>query len=247
MPGEPDQVHERLDEDAEVDGAVVVDLLRDHEQVLAGRGSRADADLGRDLRIGAGDLVRVLARLERAEILAVAAHEQVRAHLGGVRRVALRQRCVGDLVAGDRERLPPRELALDDRVVGARAGDPDREQDDRDVDDVAAVAAPVAADQRGERAGPRLARERLARLRAADELEPDRGEHERREGVRDQSRDRRAGPEDEQHDARRRRRRRTARGTCCPSPRSDARRQAISGPMPISSSSGSPKMRRKKS
>ena len=32
-----------------------------------------------------------------------------------------------------------------------------------------------------------------------------------------------------------------------PSPRSDARRQAISGPIPIRRSSGSPKMRRKKS
>ena len=57
-------------------------------------------------------------------------------------------------VAGHRERLARRQLPLDDGVVGARAGDPDREQHDRDMHDVPAVAAPVAPDQRGEGDGP---------------------------------------------------------------------------------------------
>ena len=73
------------------------------------------------------------------------------------------------------------------------------------------------------------------------ELEHDRREHERRERVRDQAGHRGAGAEREEHDTGRRWRRRRGRKVVA-SARSDARRQAISGPIPISRSSGSPKI-----
>ncbi len=198
---EPDQVDERLDEDTEVDRPVVVHLLRDHEQVLAGQVVRPDSDLRRDLGVGAGDRVGVLARLQRPEGPTVPAHQQMRPYLGGMRRVALGQALERDRVARHREGLTGRELPLHDRVVRARAGDPDREQDDCDMDDVPAVAAAVAPDQREECSRPRLARQRPPRSRAAHELEPDRGEHERSERVGDQTGDRRAGAEADEHDA----------------------------------------------
>ena len=180
-------------------------------------------------------------------LLAVPADREVRAHLGRVRRLALGQLLEGDGVAGDGERLARRELALDDRVVGARAGDPDREQHDRDVDDVAAVAAAVAADERRERdrattrsrapAAPACRARTRARSRRAR-----RPRRCRRSGRGSTSRRRARAAR-----RRSRRRRRTGQRNVRPRPRSDARRHAISGPTPISSSSGRPKIRRKKS
>ena len=146
---------------------------------------------------------------------------------------------VRERVAGDRASSARVSscCSLDGRV-GARAGDADREQHDRRVDDVAAVAPAVARDELEQRAG---------RPGAADELDDDRRQHERAEGVGDQPGRRRAGAE--QRSAT------TPATSAAPigqrrvrtSARTDARRQAISGPIPISSSSGSPKMRRKKS
>ena len=112
--------------------------------------------------------------------------------------VALGEVAIGQRVAADRERVAARELPLDDRVVRARAGDADREQHDRGVDDVSAVASPVPPDEAAEGRRDALARERAPRGRPADELEADRREHERREGVRDQPGDRRAGAEQDQ-------------------------------------------------
>ena len=104
-------------------------------------------------------------------------------------------------VAADRHRLPGLQVLNAGRAVGA-AGDPDREQHDRGVDDVAAVAAPVAADERVEGAEPGPLAERLARSRAAHELFDDRREHEDGERVCDEPGDVRAGAEHDQHDAR---------------------------------------------
>ena len=170
-----------------------------------------------------------------------------RADLGRVRAVALGELPVGECVAPDRERLAAREPALDDGVVGARARHADREQHDRRVDDVAAVATPVSPHEAPEGPRDRLARERAPRGRPAHELDDDRGEDERRERVRDQPRDRRSRPEGDEQEPRVRARcpratRPPARGRA-----SDARRHATSGPIPISRRSGSPKIRRKKS
>ena len=85
-PGEPEQVHERLDEDPEVDGAVGVDLLGDHEQVLARDEVVPDADLVRDLPLGG---VGVLARRDRAERLPVPLDVDEGSDLGRVRALAL--------------------------------------------------------------------------------------------------------------------------------------------------------------
>jgi hypothetical protein len=87
---------------------------------------------------------------------------------------------------------------LPNRVVRLRAGDAEREQHDGGVDHIAAVAAPVAADERGECRRPGLLRETPPGLRPARELEHDRGEHERAEAVRDQPGERRSGAEGEQ-------------------------------------------------
>ena len=82
------------------------------------------------------------------------------------------------------------------------------------------------------------------RARSANELVPDRAEDEGGERVREQSGGRRARAEREQdhrHDPRHGRRPGER-----PTERSEARRHAISGAIPISSSSGRPKTRRKK-
>ena len=138
-------------------------------------------------------------------------------------------------------------VRLVDRLVDARAGDPDRQADDRGMDDVAAVAAAVAGDERRRSAGPRA--RRPAPCRAAS-----RGRTRARSTRARKPRTcRRSGPAST---TRRRARSATAPAASAtaaghasvrPSARSEARRQATSGPMPISSSSGSPKMRRKKS
>src|SRR5439155_1704157 len=81
------------------------------------------------------------------------------------------------------------------------AGDADREQDDRGVDDVPAVTAPVPRHERAERGRPRAAREAAAGTRSARELERDRGEDEDRERVGDQAGPRGAGAEGDEDDA----------------------------------------------
>ena len=164
-----------------------------------------------------------------------------------------RRRCsvepqVGERVAADARSCSP-GLRLPSVVVAKRA-DPDRadhEQDDRRVDDVAAVAAPVPPDEARRTRRARSPTDRLPRARAARELEHDRREHERRERVADRARPgsipapsasssepgasaAAAGP-----------------ATARPSAWSDARRQATSGPMPMSRTSGSPKAIAKKS
>ena len=88
---------------------------------------------------------------------------------------------IGDRVAGDGHRLPDRELLLAHGAVGTRTRDADREQHDRRVDDVTAVASTVVGDQLEERAGC---------ARSAHELDHDRGQHEGRERVGDQARTR---------------------------------------------------------
>ena len=88
-------------------------------------------------------------------------------------------------VAGDRHRLALLQVRDPRRAVGARARDADREQHDREVDDVAAVAAPVARHERAERVEPASsAPSALPRPRPADELDHDRREREDRERVR---------------------------------------------------------------
>ena len=101
---------------------------RDHEQVLAGDEVAADADLVGDLLLGR---VRVLARLDGAEVVAAALDVEHRPDLGRIRRLALLERPVRQPVVADGERLAAGEPPLADRVVRARAGDADREQDDR--------------------------------------------------------------------------------------------------------------------
>jgi hypothetical protein len=97
-PREPDQVDERLHEDAEEDRAVVVDLLGDHEQILARERIGADPDLIRDLLL---DAVGVLPRLDRAERVAAAADVEHRADLRRVRAVPLGQVAVRQPVVTD--------------------------------------------------------------------------------------------------------------------------------------------------
>src|SRR5207237_405295 len=81
-------------------------------------------------------------------------------------------------VPGCLDGLAGPELRLADGLVGARAGDPDGQQHDRGVDDIAAVAAAVACDELGEGGGPRAARQRAAGARGADEPGADPSEPE---------------------------------------------------------------------
>ena len=106
------------------------------------------------------------------------------------------------------------------------------------MDDVAAVAAPVARDEpeaaRRPRRVPRTSSTTIvastnARERVGDQAGPT---SPAPSAISDAAGDDRDGDRAEER---------------LPSERSDARRQAISGPIPISSSSGSPKVRRKKS
>src|SRR5262245_23509322 len=148
--GEPDQVDERVDERLDHDRAVAVELLADQEQVLGPQPVGADADLVRDLLL---DWVAVLAGEVGAEASAVAGDGQASADLHAVRLPPRLRAEVAEIVAADAHRLAGLELA---RLRGAvrAARDPEREQDDGGVDDVAAVAAAVAAHQRREGAEP---------------------------------------------------------------------------------------------
>ena len=245
-PGEPDQVHERLHEHLEVERPAGLrrHLVGDREEVAEGARVVVDRHLVRDLLL---DRVVVLARMERRDVGAAAGHVDGRAD-GRARSALLRREPpVGERVAGHLHRLAGTERPLAHRLVGARAGDPDREHDDGRVDDVAAVPAPVPRHEHRERPPPPLARDRAARRRAAHELEHDRRGDERGEGVREQARRRAAEAEREQHDAGRRPRPRAGTRNVFPSERSEARRHATSGPRPIRSSSGSPNVCRKKS
>ena len=115
------------------------------------------------------------------------------------------------------------------------------------MDDVAAVAPPVPAHERGERGRPGTVSERLPGACPPRELEDDRREHERRERVPDEAgraraaaRDRERRSDDERDGA-------AGPRSDAPSARKDARRHATSGPIPISRMSGSPKTIAKKS
>src|SRR5918996_5141861 len=101
--GDPDEVDERLDEDAEVHRSVRIGLLGYHEQVLAGERVAPDANLVRDLLL---DRVRVLPRLEGAEIVVASRNAQRRADLGRIRGETLVERLVLQPVVADRHRLP---------------------------------------------------------------------------------------------------------------------------------------------
>src|SRR5436190_304150 len=185
-PGEPDQVHERLHEDAEVHGSVRIDLIGDDEEVLHAQPVGPDPDLVRDLLLHG---VGVLARLQGAEVAAVAAYVEPRSHLHRVRTLLLRELSVAERVVADPHRLTRLELCLRNRIEGARPGDSDGEQDDRGMNDIAPVPPAVTGDERRERPRPRRVRQRLSRARPPGELDRDRRDHERREGVRQESRD----------------------------------------------------------
>ena len=158
-PREPDEVDERLDEHAEDDGAVVAHLLGDDEEILAGEEVGADPDLVRHLLL---DAVRILARRDRSQIVAPASDVEDGTDLRRVRAVALPELSVGQRVAADGERVAA-AASFGDRVVRARARDPDGEQHDGRVDDVAAVPPPVPTDELRERRGHGLAGERAPR------------------------------------------------------------------------------------
>ena len=158
--------------------------------------SRADRRLGRHLLL---DRIEVLPGLDDPEVAPVALHVDPGPQLAGVRAHPLRRPQVREGVARHFETLAAGQTALPDRVVrGAR--DADRQQDDRGVHDVAAVPAPVSADERRERASATPALERAPRPRAAHELVADRAEHERGERVREEPHGRGARTEREQDD-----------------------------------------------
>src|SRR4029078_13339501 len=104
------------------------------------------------------------------EIAAAAEDLEPRADLGTVRRVPRDGAQVAQVVAVDAHRLAGLELLHLRRAVGA-AGEAKGQQHDRRMDDVAAVAAPVTADERREGAEPGRVAERLASTGAADALQ----------------------------------------------------------------------------
>ena len=143
-PGEPDQVHERVDERLEVDRAVRVHLLGDQEQVLRRSASRSGS------RPRSRPAARPGSRSCPGAMTCRAGRRRGRRRSSrGSRSRSARAACGarGRRACSSRDASstgPGASLVLRDVSVGARAGDPDREQDDRGVDDVAAVAAPVA-------------------------------------------------------------------------------------------------------
>src|SRR5919198_4056918 len=126
--GEPDQVDERLHEHLEVDRAARVDLVGDHEEILGARPVGADSDLARRGLLGE---VPVAPGAEDTEPLSAARDVEDRAQLYRVCAAVLRETAVGEVIAPYAHGLAGLELALDRPPVGARAGDADREQDDR--------------------------------------------------------------------------------------------------------------------
>src|SRR6266540_6675367 len=146
--------------------AVGIDLVRDHKQVLAGEVVAPNPDLVGDLLLST---VIVLSGRERAQRVAPAPNVEQSPRLRRVRGLALHERAVLEPVVADRQRLPGTELLCAHLVVRARASDADRQQDDRRVHDVPAVAPPVPRDQLRERTGPRAAGKRAAGACPADE------------------------------------------------------------------------------
>jgi hypothetical protein len=131
--------------------------------------------------------------------VAAARDGEAGADLGPVRLRAGNGAEVAQVVTADRHRLARLEPLHLGRAVCA-AGDPEREQHDCRVHDVAPIAPAVAADERRERSRPARAVERPPRTGPAEELERDRGEHEGAERVRDQAGLARARAERDQAD-----------------------------------------------
>ena len=103
-----------------------------------------DCDLVRGLVL---DRVAVLAGHDRPDPLAVLGHGDAGAQFDVIRGAPLDAVQVRQRVTADPHRVARPEL-LDLRgAVGARSGDADREQHNCCVDDVPAVAAPVAGDE----------------------------------------------------------------------------------------------------
>src|SRR6185437_2418583 len=109
------------------------------------------------------------------EALPVAGDGEERPKAGVVRAFDVCEPGVPERVPGRLDRLAGLQHPLALGLVRARAGDADRKEDDRRMDDIAAVAAPVAGDQ------PEDPSRRRA---AAHELEHDRSPDEGRERVR---------------------------------------------------------------
>ena len=189
---------------------VAIDALQDRVEVGPGRDAAADVDL-------VTDLAGVVARwpgsrtpCERAPARHGQAHELERV----VRPLALEDAGVSQRVPVDAHRLPGAEVGLAHGRVGARRRHADDEHDDREVHDVAAVAAPVAAHQVDQRPRPRAAGERAPGRRAAGELQHDGDGHEHAQRERRQPGGARPEPEQATAAPRRRAPRRPASGTC---------------------------------
>src|SRR5215207_9449184 len=146
-PGEPDQVDERGDVHLEGDTAVAADLVGDHEQVLPGPPVAPNAHLVGDLALGA---VAVLPGLERPERAAVPRDPDDGPPFERVRAFAHGEPLVRQRVRTHVHGLARAELGLTDRVVGARPGHADREQDYGRVNDVTPIAAAVPGNQRAQ-------------------------------------------------------------------------------------------------
>ncbi len=121
-------------------------------------------------------------------------------------------------------------------LEGRGRGHADEQHGDADVHDVAAVATAVAPHERQQRQRRRLARHRAPRARAAEELLPDAAEHERRTAEH-RDRERLLGDAGDASSTAQRRSSAHATGTrkLRRALASVARRQAITGPMPLSS------------
>ena len=75
QPRKPDEVDERLDEDAKVDASIRIDLLGDHEEILTRQLVTPYSDLVRHLLL---DCVGVFSGLERPQVVTAAADAQRR-------------------------------------------------------------------------------------------------------------------------------------------------------------------------
>ncbi len=146
------------------------------------------------------------------------------------RRPLVRDRVVADAVG-----LPRPQLDEVLRLERRRRRDADEQHRDPDVHDVAAVASPVAPHERDQRRRHRVARHRAPRAHPAPQLLPDRAEHERREREHQQRRHRAGDAGRDERGA--------SPATAAPTGSAKlrcrlatvARRHAISGPIPDSS------------
>ena len=164
---EPDPVHQRVDDDVQAGRLVLQIEGRQHDVEVLGDPA-PDGDLGRRLLLVLPE--EPLGRVHLADLRAVLEHGEVRRDHLLLPVVGHLHRVVPHGVVRRRSTCCPGLSSTCSSCLKPVAGKAEEDQHDADVDDVAAVAALVAADQADERREDVGARALLAHARAAPEL-----------------------------------------------------------------------------